>query len=210
MKKIIEALFQWSWLIIARVLGIITGLVVVPVAMPFFVPGVSGSDGRPILNLPRWAWLWGNDFDGLLGDKRKWWDVNCDALVFFGLLPLLRRLVPIPVLQAGNYLAMWWWAAIRNPANNMRFLDAFSAPIMDSKIGYFGRYTVEDKPGLDGWQFVWAEQEGRRWYGFYAVHCWSTNRALVIRFGFKIKPAHAGKQEPRKGLTFKANLYKSV
>lgn len=191
--KIIEALMQWSWLIVARLLGIITGLVMVPLAIPFRVDGVSGSDGRPIVNLPRWAWLWGNDFDGLLGDKRGRWADNTPR-----------------GWAVDSFMAMFWWAAIRNPANNMRFLDAFSAPIMDSKIGYWGRYTVEDKPGLDGWQFVWAEQEGRRWYGFYAVLCWSTTRALVVRLGFKIKPEHAGKQEPRKGLTFKVNLYKAI
>lgn len=134
MKKTIEALFQWAWLIIARVLGIITGLVMVPVAIPFRVAGVSGSDGRPIVNLPGWAWLWGNDFDGLQGDKRD----------------------------------------------------------------------------MDGWQFVWSEQDGRRWYGFYLVHCWSPTRAFVVRFGFKIKPEHQGKMEPRKGLTFKINPFKAI
>ena len=193
MKKIIEALLQWSWLIMARLVGIITGLVMVPLAIPFRVQDLSGSDGRLILNLPRWAWLWGNDFDGLLGDKRKWWADNTP----FG-------------WAVDSFAAMFWWAAIRNPANNMRFLDAFSAPIIDAAIGYLGRYVVEDKPGMDGWQFVWSEQDGKRWYGFYLVRCWSAQRALVIRLGFKIKPEHHGKLEPRKGLTFKINPYKDI
>lgn len=191
--KILEALLQWLWLIIARLAGIITGLVVVPLAIPFRVPGVSGSDGRPIVNLPRLTWLWGNDFDGLTGDKRGWWKANTP----FG-------------WAVDSFLAMFWWAAIRNPANNMRFLDAFSAPVIDSKITYRGRYTVEDKPGMDGWQFVIVENNGKRWYGFYLVHCWSSKRALVIRLGFKVKPSHQGTSEPRKGLTFKFNPAKSI
>ena len=190
---IFRAALQWAWLIVARAAGIITGLVVVAVAIPFRVAGLSGSDGRPILNLPRWAWLWGNDFDGLLGDKRGWWEAN----------------TPLG-WAVDSFAAMYWWAAIRNPANNMRFLDAFSAPIIGSQIRYRGSYTVEDKPGLDGWHFVWAEQDGKRWFGFYLVRCWNDQRAFVIRLGFKIKPEHEGMNEPRKGLTFKINPYKEI
>ena len=190
---IFRAALQWAWLIVARAAGIITGLVVVAVAIPFRVSGLSGSDGRPILNMPRWAWLWGNDFDGLLGDKRGWWEANTPR-----------------GWAVDSFAAMYWWAAIRNPANNMRFLDAFSAPIIGSQIKYSGSYTVEDKPGLDGWQFVWAEQGGKRWFGFYFVRCWNDQRAFVIRLGFKIKPEHQGQDEPRKGLTFKINPYKEI
>lgn len=190
---VIHALAQWAWLIVARSMGIITGIVVVPIALPFRVDATSVSDGRPITNLPRWAWLWGNDFDGLTGDKRGWWATNTP----FG-------------WAVDSFAAMFWWAAIRNPANNMRLLDLFSAPITDATIGYRGSYTVEDKPGMDGWQFVWSKQDGQCWYGFYAVHCWSDARAFVVRLGFKIKPSHAGTIEPRKGLTFKINPYKKI
>lgn len=190
---ILHALAQWSWLILARLAGIVTGLVMVALAIPFRVPTVSLSDGRQIVNLPRWAWLWGNDFDGLLGDKRGWWAENTP----FG-------------APADSFLAMYWWAAIRNPANNMRFLDAFSAPVIGSKISYYGRYTVEDKPGMGGWQFVTAEQGARRWYGFYLVHEWGKSRAFAVRLGFKIKPSHAGTYEPAKGLTFKVNPFKAI
>jgi len=78
---ILHALAQWSWLIIARLAGILSGLVMVALAIPFRVPAVSLSDGRAIVNLPRWAWLWGNDFDGLLGDKRGWWSSPCNCSV---------------------------------------------------------------------------------------------------------------------------------
>lgn len=190
---ILRALLQWSWLILARLAGIVTGLVTVALAIPFRVPTVSLSDGRQIVNLPRWAWLWGNDFDGLLGDKRGWWAENTP----FG-------------WAVDSFATMYWWAAIRNPANNMRFLDAFSAPVIGSKISYYGRYTVEDKPGMGGWQFVTAEQGARRWYGFYLVHEWGKSRAFAVRLGFKIKPSHAGTYEPAKGLTFKVNPFKAI
>ena len=190
---ILHALAQWSWLVLARLVGIVTGIVVVSLAIPFRVPAVSLSDGRAIVNLPRWAWLWGNDYDGLLGDKRGWWAANTP----FG-------------WSADSFCAMYWWAAFRNPANNMRLLDTFSAPVIDSKISYRGRYTVEDKPGMGGWQFVIVENDGKRRYGFYLVRCWSEKRAFVVRLGFKVKPSHQGANEPRKGLTFKLNPFKSI
>lgn len=193
LTHVLRAALQWACLVIARLSGIVTGLVIVALAIPFRTESVSLSDGRRIVNLPRWAWLWGNDYDGLLGDKRGWWSTNT------------------PMGWAvDSFAAMYWWAAIRNPANNMRLLDAFSAPVIDSSITYRGRYTVEDKPGMDGWHFVIVENGGKRWFGFYFVHCWSVKRALVIRLGFKVKPEHHGRIEPRKGLTFKLNPFKSI
>lgn len=190
---IIPALLQWTWLCAVRVLAIIAGFVVVAVAIPFRVGGSSKSDGRPIINLPRWAWLWGNDYDGLLGDGRGWWAANTP----FG-------------VPATSFLAMYWWAAIRNPANNMRLLEAFSAPIVGSLITFKGKSVVEDKPGMGGWQLVTVENSGKRWYGFYLVHEWSSTRAFVIRLGFKVKPQHQGADEPRKGLTFKCSPMKAI
>lgn len=192
---IMEAVVSWCLLILVRLLGIVAGLLVVALAIPFAVPGYSLSDGRRITNLPRWAWLFGNDFDGLLGDKRLWWAANTP----FG-------------WAVDSFLAMWWWAAIRNPVNNMRLVPGLSCPVAECVITYRGAHTVEDKPGLGGWQFVRAQRKGgrSRWYGLYWVHEWSATRALVLRLGYKIKPSHAGSQEPAKGLTFKLNPYKAI
>src|SRR5690554_7576491 len=74
LNDILKATKQWLFLLFFRLLGIISGLVIVAIAIPFRKEGVSLSDGRKIVNLPKWAWLWGNDFDGLLGDKRGWWE----------------------------------------------------------------------------------------------------------------------------------------
>lgn len=207
------ALLQWAVLLVVRVALIVVGLLVVAVAIPFAVPGLSVSDRRPIVNLPRWAWLFGNDYDGLDGDKRKWWADNCDAYVLFGLLPLLRRLgVPLDPLTKTHWLARWWWAAVRNPVNNLRLVPGFNCPVSECVIRFLGSPMVEDKPGYSGWQFVAARHAGgrSRWYGFYLVHQWNTSRAFVLRLGYKIKPEHEGSDEPGKGMTFKINPFKAI
>jgi hypothetical protein len=213
-KNVAMAAAQWALLLVIRLALIIIGLPVVAIAIPFAAPGLSASDGRPIWNLPRLAWLWGNDFDGLDGDKRLWWADNCDALVLFGLLPLLRRLgLPIGSLPVTSWLARWWWAALRNPVNNLRLVPGFNCPVGDCQLTHWGRFTVEDKPGMGGWQFVVARRNGgtSRWFGLYWVHEWTISRAFVVRLGYKIKPGHAFKiGEPAKGLTFKINPVKEI
>lgn len=213
MRDYILAVLQWAALIIVRVPLIVLGLFVVAAAIPFrqfalSTEAAKDKNRRAIWNLPRWAWLWGNDFDGLLGDKRGWWDENCDREAFFGLLPYLRTFLRIPVLRSDHFLAMWWWAAVRNPVNNLRFVPGISCPVSECLITYKGSRVVEDKPKLSGWQFVKAERiDGISvWYGFYLVHAWSDTRAFVIRLGYKIKPDHIGRDEPQKGMTFKVNL----
>lgn len=211
MFDICKAVAQWVLLLVANVILDTLGIFVVAAAIPFRVPGISGSDGRQIVNLPRWAWLFGNDYDGLLGDKRGWWKENCDASVFFGVRPLLRKLgLSVSTLNPESFLAMWWWAAIRNPVNNMRFVKLWQAPVKGSTITYVGDYTVRDHPGEAGWQFVITENDGKRWYGFYLVHQWSETRAFVIRLGFKVQPDDAGTDGEPVGMTTKINFYKAI
>lgn len=210
---ILFASLQWFALLVVRVVLILVGLPVVALAMPFSVIDHSVSDGRLIENLPRWAWLFGNDYDGLQGDKRGWWGANCDASVLFGLLPLLRRLgVPLDPLTKTDWLARWWWAAVRNPVNNLRLVPGFNCPVSECVIRFLGAPVVEDKPGYSGWQFVAARHAGgrSRWYGFYLVHQWNTSRAFVLRLGYKIKPEHEGSDEPGKGMTYKINPFKAI
>jgi hypothetical protein len=208
------ARFEWLLLLVLRMVPIVLGLPVVALAVFWPVAGASVSDGRPILNLPRWAWLWGNDFDGIDGDKRSWWAENCDAQVLFGLLPVLRRLgLPIEPLAFTSWLARWWWAAVRNPANNMRLLRAFSCPVSECEIECLGQPLVEDSPGKGGFQFVTAKRPDgwARWYGLYWVWQLKADRAFVVRLGFKIRPDHAFKaDEPAKGMTFKINPWTSI
>lgn len=186
---------EWFFLILIRLVLILAGLVVVPLALPFREMGTSVSDGRRIVVLPKWAWLWSNDFDGAQGDKRGWWKEHAP----FG-------------LGAAHWFSMFVWLAIRNPVNNLRRTDWYSCPVSECDIWFAGKETVEDKPGMTGWQFVTAEhfKSESQWHGFYLVHPWTGFHAFVIRVGFKIKPSHEGTLEPRKGFTVRINPWKSI
>lgn len=188
-------LFQWLLVLSVRLVLIVTGLVVVPVALPFRDWGSSVSDGRPITVLPQWAWIWSNDFDGTLGDKRGWWDKNAP----FG-------------LGAAHLFSQFWWLAVRNPANNFRRTRLGSCPVKDCFIHFKGNFKVSDKPGMGGWRFTKAihRQTGQKWFGFYLVHQWNGTRAFVVRIGYKIEPWHELSNEPPKGFTFKINPWKAI
>lgn len=188
------AAIQWAVVFALRLALVLAGLVMVAVALPFRADNQSVSDGRYIVNLPRWAWIWGNDYDGLLGDKRGWWADNTP----FG-------------LPAHHWFSMWWWAAIRNPANNMRRLWLFSCPAGSCVIDYIGDREVEDDPGKGGWRFTRARLGKMRWYGFYLVKEWTPLRGLVVQIGFKIKPSHAGDPKAKeKGFTVEVNPWKDL
>lgn len=188
----IKAAIQFLSLFVANVVLDVIGLVVVAIALPFRVKGYSVSDGREISNLPKWAWLFGNDYDGVLGDKRGWWAANTP----FG-------------LPVGNFVSMYTWAALRNPVNNMRRTNLFSAPVQGSTITFKGKEHVRDDKDSAGWQFVTTENSGKKWFGFYLVYLWSDTRAFVIRLGFKVEPKDAGSTE-RQGMTTKVNLWKAI
>lgn len=188
----LRAALQFAFLLACNLVLDLLGLVVVAIAIPFRKPELSVSDGRPIVNLPRWAWIWGNDYDGLLGDKRGWWAANTP----FG--------VPVD-----SFLAMWWWAAVRNPSNNTRRVSLFSCPVSECQVSYVGAPYVRDKIGSEGWQFVICKRGWRRWYCFYWVHPWNESNALVIRLGFKVNPTdYAGDVDV--GEVVKINPYKDI
>lgn len=188
----VKAAIQFLSLFVANVVLDVIGLVVVAIALPFRVKDYSGSDGREISNLPKWAWLFGNDYDGVLGDKRGWWAANTP----FG-------------LPVDNFVSMYTWAALRNPVNNMRRTNLFSAPVQGSTITFKGKEHVRDDKDSAGWQFVTTENSGKKWFGFYLVYLWSDTRAFVIRLGFKVEPKDAGSAE-RQGMTTKVNLWKAI
>lgn len=190
----IKALFQFIWQFVANVLFVLTGLLMVAIAIPFRVKGISVSDGRPIVNLPRWAFPWGNDFDGLEGDKRLWWAQN----------------TPFK-LPVDHFISMYVWAAIRNPANNMRMMDLFQAPVVGSTIVWIGDAVVEDDAGETGCQFVKTTNSGRNYYGFYLVKPYKNGtHAFVVRLGFKVQPDHIGSQSLPKGIVTKISFWKEL
>lgn len=207
----IKAILQWTFLLLANLVTDVLGFLVVLIALPFRVDGVSVSDGRPIKNLPKWVWIFGNDYDGVLGDKRMWWDQNADDQVWCGLRPLIRKVFPsLKVIDASSFQAMYWWTAVRNPVNNMRLMKMFQAPVTGSTITYKGDYFVRDDKNSAGWQFVTTENGGKKWYGFYYVHLWSDTHAFVVRLGFKVDPTDAGTTGDPQGATTKINPYKAI
>lgn len=190
-------MFVIGWILraIAYVTLALLGLVIVPVALLFPNGAASVSDGRPIVVLPDWAWLWSNSFDGSLGDKRGWWDKHTP----FG-------------LGAKHFFSQFWWLAIRNPVNNLRRTRIFSCPVSECYVDFVGQFEVADKPGKTGWQFVTAEHKRteRTWHGFYGVWPYGNSRAVVVRLGFKIKPEHEITHELPKGFTFRVNPWKKI
>lgn len=206
-SHVLRAALQWALFLPLRVTLILLGLVVVPLALPFLTienppiaftqaPGYWGL-GR----LPAWAWLWSNDRDGALGDKRGWWHMNTP----FG-------------LGAYHWFSQFWWLAIRNPANNMRFSPWFSCPVTECDYRYWGDENVEDRPGEGGRRLLLATHKatGRRYYGFYGVWQWSATRALVVQLGFKGEPKdwaedYTGDLSRQwAGLTFEVNPWKGI
>lgn len=144
------------------------GLLVVAAAIPY-ARYTGKTIGDPVLwrerHLPRWAWLWGNDRDGTLGDKRGWWRNK----------------------SAGSPETFWnqyRWLALRNPVNNLQRVWPLYINGKDLSKGYVGDYRVDDDPFGGGWHFVWS---GWR-TGFYLIHEYGNGRALEIRTGWKLRP----------------------
>lgn len=204
---ILRAALQWALFLPLRVTLILLGLVVVPLALPLLkaqgpaVPFIQAPGNWWLATLPGWAWLWSNDRDGALGDKRGWWHMN----------------TPFD-LGAYHWFSQFWWLAIRNPANNMRFSPWFSCPLTECDYQFWGDETVKDRPGQGGRRLLLAthRRTGRRYYGFYGVWQWSAARAVVVQLGFKPEPsdwAEDYRDDPSrqwKGLTFEINLYKDI
>lgn len=141
------------------------GLPLVAIGIPFRRDAVN-EEGRPIVRLPRWLLPWDNAVDGLLGDKRGYY-----ADYTKGWNP---------------YFAMWWWAAIRNPANYFkRFILACDVSRCRTYL-LKGQAYVRDDLNSMGWQLLEAVGNGRSYYHFYLVRRWfNTKRAIVIQLGFK-------------------------
>lgn len=180
---------------------------VVPIALPFRrvqgppQPFSQAPGDWLLILLPAWAWLWSNDRDGAAGDKRGWWHLNAP----FG-------------LGAFHWFSMFWWLAIRNPANNPRFSPLFGCPVTECDYRHWGQVEVEDDPGKGGWRFLLAtnRKTGRRYYGFYWVWQWSAARAVVVQLGFKPEPSdwaedYSGDLSRQwKGFTFEVNPWKKI
>ncbi|TBV12744.1 DUF7338 family protein [Stutzerimonas kirkiae] len=207
-RQVAGGFTQVVGLIALRILLIVAGLVIAPLALPFRrmdestrQPFTTTAGDWLLVTLPGWAWLWSNDRDGAVGDQRGWWHMNAP----FG-------------LGAYHWLSMFWWLAIRNPANNARFTRLMGCPVTECTFEYWGDEVVKDKPGQGGVRFMIAthRETGRKYYGLYFVKAWNDKRALVVQVGFKGEPSdwsedYSGDASRQwKGLTFEVNPWKNI
>lgn len=229
LKHLFLAAGQWLLLFPVRVVLILLGVLVVPLALPFvqsagpWVPFTQAPGKWRLVTLPAWAWLWSNDRDGALGDKRGWWHLNAP----FG-------------LGAYHWFSMLWWLALRNPANSMRFTPLLGCPVTECDYRYWGDENVEDRPGEGGCRLLLAthKSSGRAYYGLYWVKEWTlasvpglawavrrlpkiaalvaAPRAVVVQLGFKGEPKdwaedYAGDLSRQwAGMTFEVNPLKRI
>lgn len=223
---------QLAVLLPLRVLFILAGFLVVPLAFPFrtrhadTAQKFSQANGTwYLVTLPWWAWPWSNDRDGALGDRRGWWHTHAP----FG-------------LGAYHWFSMLVWMAFRNPANNLRYTRLFGCPVTRTACTWWGSEEVEDDPGKGGVRFLMASAGLLRFYGLYwvceytlpawllaAARCLerfprlealldaiAEPRALVVQWGFKGEPSDwresyvDDEQRQWKGFTFEINPIKAI
>ncbi|SDH81170.1 hypothetical protein SAMN05216588_107267 [Pseudomonas flavescens] len=202
------AVLKTLGLLVLRAVLIVAGLVVVPLALPWRrtnestrQPFTTATGDWLLVTLPGWAWLWSNDRDGAIGDKRGWWHANAP----FG-------------LGAYNWFSMFAWLVYRNPANNARFTHLMGCPVTECDYQFWGDEVVKDKPDQGGLRFLTAthRESGRRYCGLYYVKTWSDRRAMVVQLGFKGEPSdwaedYSGDLSRQwKGFTFEVNPWKNI
>lgn len=207
MLNILRAIVIWTLQAILTIVGVLIGLIIVPIALLF--PDDSLKDGTYILSsdghewwlrqLPMWAKLWNNKIDGTLGDDD---------------FRYASRDIPFG-LKNTSFLGQYWWMAFRNPFNYFkRFMLACDVR-EDVVEKVAGQDYVRDDLRSTGWQFL----KCGKYYAFYGVWKWkwSDTHAVVIQLGNKFDlqdnfKAYPSDQEYKyfKGFTFEINPYKDI
>lgn len=188
-KDIIYTIISWIIGAIIKLVAFILGLVIVPFGL-LFLKDVDESTRRSYSDKRQkpgeWVhiglkgklfWLWENDRDGYAGDMRGWWNTNAR-------------------FDGGAY-AFWnlfWWGAVRNPSNNLRFVPGLTCDVSQSTVEMLAGtnpYT-DDKLAQTGWCFLRAKGKYFNYYEFrYTGKPNKNNKApLYIRMGHKIKITH--------------------
>lgn len=207
--ELFVALIIWLVQFIVQLVGIALGVLIVPLMLLFGKfdkesekPFTDYNTDRNWIRevFPRIFYPWDNLEDSSVGDQRGWWDLNC-----FG-------------SDSRRFLNRFWWLAIRNPFNNFkRYILGCDVRKYTMKL-LAGQPYVRDDFDSVGWQFIKAEpKEGKiPCYTFYGVWRYgSSNRALVIQLGNKVRLEHNHKVEIEeidyfKGFTFEIALFKDI
>lgn len=158
------------------------GLLVVAIALPFRTSDASTSVPFTLypelgnwqrVNLPAWAERWDNPCDGMLGDKRGWFANWCAARGW----------------RYPSWLSMWWWAAIRNPANYYSRITT-AIDITDATLRMLAGTSAQANENEFGWHFIIAEKDGRTLGCLFQAaipYPFAPGRGFYCRFGYKIE-----------------------
>lgn len=188
-------------LFLAKIPLILLGVFVVPCMIPFrkadpltLVPYTQHPElgDWEFVNFPGW---WGNPCDGLSGDKRGDYAQWC---VDHGIKP-------------GGFLAMFIWAAIRNPGNYWSRCVAGVDVSQCWIVKRAGDDVVIEEPGQGGWQYLRAiRSDGKIFDRLLVVFPWwfDKTHAVLIDIGWKIKLSHNGtKPDARINDRMKGNVF---
>jgi hypothetical protein len=125
----------------------------------------------------KWAWWWGNDVDGFLGDDDFRW---------------ASRDIPFG-LKNTSFLGQWWWGAIRNMLGNYkRFVIACDVRECTYEL-LVGQEYVRDDPENTGFQLLRAtrRRDGKEYYRIYWVWKWpGLARAFIVEIGHEFTGKH--------------------
>ena len=180
---------------------IVLGLFVVPCTIPF--RATDELTRTPYTQHPElgdyvftnFLGWWGNPCDGLIGDKRGDYAQWC---VDHGIKP-------------GGFLAMFIWAAIRNPINYWSRCVAGVDVSLCKIVKLYGIDDVIEEPGQGGWQYLRAmRSDGKIFDRLLVVIPWwfDKTHAVLIDIGWKIKLSHNGtKPDARLNDRMKGNVF---
>jgi hypothetical protein len=121
--------------------------------------------------LPRWAWLWGNEQDGVSGPM---WFRELHRGRCYGRVAFL-------------------WSALRNPTNNLRFVPFINPVIVPGLVGAIGN---SEDPNLERKRDLALNVWRRRmywcftWQGIFAGFWWiwtpTPSHHVEVRIGWKL------------------------
>jgi len=191
------------------ILGIILlPMVAVAIGLPFkkpvkyieFTQYKEPAEGVYQYRLPDWLKWFSNPEDFLSGDSRGWyWNTYFPTWV-------------------PSWFKMWWWSGVRNPYN---YLKRIVIGVDIRKFTFHklvGQDYVRDDFDNCGFQILYAKPKSG-WLPrpmLYWVRRWGTSdRAIVVQIGWKIKLSHDGLVEKDewdyfKGCTCEINPGKSI
>jgi len=105
-----------------------------------------------------------------------------------------------------GFWSQWYWLVVRNPANGLVSSPLFSLVQADADdVRHWGQVHIDN--GIYGWQFLSAQDEWRRYTGFYAMVPYYPWFDFECRVGFKILPNLPTRKRPI-GMTFIINPFK--